>query len=157
MKGSSTSHHSHLCDPAVLTHETDKGVKEALPKQPEEREEPDTKETSLISSNCPSLSLLSESGSPIQPGQRSKQTNPTSSPWKIQRRDPDEYEKDRVGKYADYFKCNEILPIPKMLQKLESRIVSLVVTDLKTRRLIGLKKEGFEDLLQKAGVPCQYC
>ena len=41
-------------------------------------------------------------------------------------------------------------------QKLEPRIVSLVVTDLKTRRLIGLKKEGFEDLLRKVGVPCQY-
>ena len=31
-----------------------------------------------------------------------------------------------------------------------------MVTDLKTRRLVGLKKEGFEDLLRKAGVPCQY-
>ena len=61
-----------------------------------------------------------------------------------------------MGKYADYFKGNEILPIPEILQKLETRIVSLVVTDLKTRQLVGLKKEGFEDLLRKAGVPCQY-
>ena len=61
-----------------------------------------------------------------------------------------------MGKYAEYFKGNEILPIPELLQKLGPRIVSLVVTDLKSRRLVGLKKEGFEDLLRKAGVPCQY-
>ena len=61
-----------------------------------------------------------------------------------------------MGKYADYFKGNEILPIPEILQKVEPTIVSLVVTDLKTRRLVGFKKEGFEDLLRKAGVPCQY-
>ena len=45
----------------------------------------------------------------------------------------------------------EILPIPEIVQKLEPRILSLVVTDIKTRRLVGLKKEGFEDLLRKAG------
>ena len=61
-----------------------------------------------------------------------------------------------MGKYADYFKGNEILPIPGILQKIEPRIVSLVVTDLKSRRLVGLKKEGFEDFLRKAGVSCQY-
>ena len=61
-----------------------------------------------------------------------------------------------MGKYADYFKGNEILPIPEILQKLKPRTVSLVVTDLKSRRLVGLKKEGFEDLIRKAGVPCQY-
>ena len=69
---------------------------------------------------------------------------------------PEDYEKNRVGKYAEYFKGNEILPIPEIVQKLEARILSLVVTDLKTRRLVGLKKEGFEDLLRKTGVSCQY-
>ena len=61
-----------------------------------------------------------------------------------------------MGKYAEYFKGNELLTIPEILQKLESRIVSLVVTDHKTRRLVGLKKESFEELLRKASVPCQY-
>ena len=60
-----------------------------------------------------------------------------------------------MGKYADYFKGNKNLPIPEILQKLEPRIMSLVVTDLKTRWLVGLKS-GWEELLQKAGVPCQY-
>ena len=119
MEGSSpfTSHQSH--DPAVPAHEAEKGVKEALPKQSEERGEPETKETSLIGSNWPSLSLPSESGSPIQPEQGSKPASPTSPPWKIRQRDPEEYEQDRVGKYADYFKDNELLPIPEILQKLE--------------------------------------
>ena len=61
-----------------------------------------------------------------------------------------------MGKHAEYFRGNEILPIPEILSKLEPRIVSLIVTDLKTKRLVGLKKEGFEELLRKAGVPCQY-
>ena len=58
-----------------------------------------------------------------------------------------------MGRYAEYFKGNEILSIPDILQRLEPRIVS---SDIKTRRLVGLKKESFEDLLRKAGVPFQY-
>ena len=126
---------------------TDNQGKEALPRQSEE-----SQPSRLIGSNWPSLP--SESGSLIPPGQKSQHENP--SPWKIKQKRPDEYEKDRVGKYANYFKGNEILPIPELVEKLEPRIVSLVVTDLKTRRLVGIKKEGFEDLLRKAGVPCQY-
>ena len=113
-----------------------------------------TQVTSLIGSNWPSLP--SESGCPIPSGQRTKPESPSPSPWKILQKNPEDYEKDRVSKYADNFKGNEILPIPEILQKIEPRIVLLVVTDLKSRRLVGLKKEGFEDLLRKAGVPCQY-
>ena len=79
-----------------------------------------------------------------------------ASPWKIQQRDLEDYQKDRVGKYAEFFVGNEILPIPEIVKKVEPRIVSLVVTDLKTRRLVGLKRESFEDLLRTSGVPCQY-
>ena len=148
MQGSSSSDKqlsspSHHYVPAA----TDRQEKEALPRQSEE-----SQASSLIGSNWPFLP--SESGRPIPPGQKIQLENP--SPWKIKQKSLDEYEKDRVGKYANYFKGNEILPIPELLQKLEPRIVSLVVTDLKTRRLVGQKKEGFEDLLRKAGVPCQY-
>ena len=96
----------------------------------------------LIGSNW--SSFPSESVSPIPPGQRTKPESSSPSPWKIQQKNLEDYEKDRVGKYADYFKGNEILPIPEFLQKNEPRIVSLVVTDLKSRRLVGLKKEGFK-------------
>ena len=77
-------------------------------------------------------------------------------PWKSQQRGPEDYERDRVGKYAKYFKENEILPIPEIVKQLEPRILSLVISDIKTKRLVGLKKETFEDLLKKAGIPCQY-
>ena len=150
MEGSSSpSHSSHPCDPPSKVEKT-----EALPKQSEEQREPETPMISLIGSNWPSLPILDETDSPIQPGQKEKPPSPVS--WKIQTKSPEDHEKDRMGKYAQYFKGNEILPIPEIIEKLEPRILSLVVSDLKTRRLVGLKKEAFEDLLRKAGVPCQY-
>ena len=81
----------------------------------------------LIGSNWPLLLVPADSDSPIQPGQKSP------APWKVQQRGPDDYERDRVGKYAQYFVGNEILPIPEIVQALEPRILSLVVSDLKTR------------------------
>ena len=69
---------------------------------------------------------------------------------------PEDYERDRVGKYAQYFKGNEILPIPEVSKVLEPQILSWVVSDLKTRRLIGLQKDKFEKFLCTAGIPCQY-
>ena len=61
-----------------------------------------------------------------------------------------------MGRYAKYFKGNEILPIPEIVEKITPRVLSLVVSDLKTERLVGLNKEIFEELLRKAGIPCQY-
>ena len=71
---------------------------------------------------------------------RKKQPSPAKSPWKVDQKKPEDHEKKWVGKYAQYFKGNEILPIPEIIEKLEPRILSLVVTDLKTRRLVGLKR-----------------
>ena len=109
---------------------------------------------SLIGSNWPSLPIPDDpqvsEDSPIQPAQQS----PTA--LKGQQRGPDEYEKDRVGRFAKYFKGNEILPIPEIAEKIAPRVLSLVVSDLKTKRLVGLTKDVFEELLRKAGIPCQY-
>ena len=113
-----------------------------------------TKTTSLIGSNWPSLPIPDDpqvsEDSPIQPAQQS----PTA--WKGQQRGPNEYEKDRVGRFAKYFQGNEILPIPEIAEKIAPRVLSLVVSDLKTKRLVGLTKDVFEELLRKAGIPCQY-
>ena len=65
-----------------------------------------------------------------------------------QQKDPEDYENDRVGKYAQYFQGNEISPIPEVAKTIEPRILSLIATDLKTRRLTGLKKETFKELLR---------
>ena len=113
---------------------------------------------SLIGANWPSLPIPAESqdktnetqDSPIPPAQKS----PTA--WRGQQRGPDDYEKDRVGRYAKYFKGNEILPIPEIVEKISPRVLSLVVSDIKTKRLVGLNKDTFEELLRKAGIPCQY-
>ena len=129
------------------------------PKNDIDKTKQDSSQESLIGANWPSLPVPADSqrtipdatqDTPIQPAQKS----PT--PWKGQQRGPADYERDRVEKYAKYFKGNEILPIPELEQKLTPRILSLVVSDLKTKRLVGLKKETFEELLRKAGIPCQY-
>ena len=130
------------------------GCCSSTPSSPEVKKTKESKEqTSLIGSNWPSLPVPADSespDSPIQPGQKSP------APWKVQQRGPDDFERDLVGKYAQYFVGNEILPIPEIVEALEPRILSLVVSDIKTRRLVGLKKEAFEELLKKAGIPCQY-
>ena len=110
---------------------------------------------SPIGSNWPSLPIPGDTtetsqDSPIQPAQKS----PTA--WKGQQRGPEEHEKDRIGRFAKYFKGNEILPIPEIVDKIIPRVLSLVVSDLKTKRLVGVTKEVFEELLRKAGIPCQY-
>ena len=73
----------------------------------------------LIGANWPSLPIPAETqdksqestDSPIQPVQKS----PTA--WKGQQRGPEDNEKNRVGRYAKYFKGNEILPIPEIVEK----------------------------------------
>ena len=108
---------------------------------------------SLIGANWPSLPIPADTqsqDSPIPPAQKS----PTA--WKGQQRGPDDYEMDRVGRYAQYFKGNEILPIPEIAEKITPRVLSLVVSDLKTKRLVGLNKDSFEELLRKSGIQCQY-
>ena len=118
-----------------------------------------TSQESLIGANWPSLPIPADSpkttqettqDSPIQPAQKS----PTL--WKGQQKGPADYERDRVEKYAKYFKGNEILPIPELVEKLTPRTLSLVVSDLKTKKLVGLKRETFEELVKKARIPCQY-
>ena len=113
---------------------------------------------SLIGANWPSLPIPTDSQETqnSQDSQDSQTQQKRSTPWKGQQRGPDDFEKDRLGKYAKYFKGNEILPIPEIVEKLEPRILSLVISDLKTKKLVGLKKETFEEVLRKAGTPCQY-
>ena len=53
-----------------------------------------------------------------------------------------DYQRDRVEKYAEYFKQNEILPIPELVKAVEPKHLSFVVTDLRTRRLAGIKKRN---------------
>ena len=54
-----------------------------------------------------------------------------------------------------YFNDNIILPNPG-ISDLEPRILSLIVVDIKTRRLASLTNGVFEEPLQTAGIPTQY-
>ena len=99
---SQPSHLSRHSSPSRLNEPSSPGAekitKETLPKQSEERGEPETQASSLIESNWPSLPIASETDSPIQPGQEEKP--PSSASWKVRQKGPEDHEKDRVGKYA---------------------------------------------------------
>ena len=150
---------------------------EAFPGKPEEH----TRSQSP-SQNDRSASLVSTIGAdwlsrPVFPSQESVTPAPAASPislgqefmekpsetlttpvfCEIKRKTPEEYEKDRVGKYAQYFQGNTILPMPEM-EALKPRILSLVISDLKTRKLAGLRREDFGELLRINDIPCcRFC
>ena len=48
------------------------------------------------------------------------------------------------------------MPIPEVSKVLEPRILSLVVSDHKTRRLTERQNDKFEEILRTVSIPCQY-
>ena len=99
---------------------------------------------------------LSSSASTIPPAQKPKQTAVSWSSHCVNKKSPCDYARDRVEKYEKYFKDGEILPIPELVEAVEPKTLSFVVTDIKTKRLAGIKKETFEDLLKTASIPGKY-
>ena len=99
---------------------------------------------------------LSSSASTIPPAQKPKETTVSWSSHCVNQKNPSDYARDRAEKYANYFKEGEILSIPELVKEVEPKTLSFVVTDLKTKRLAGLKKETFEDLLKSANIPGKY-
>ena len=104
---------------------------------------------------------LSPSASTIPPTQKPPAT-PVSWSSQVQKKKkkkkktPSDHDNDRVQKYAKYFRDNEILTIPELVEAVEPHTLSFVLTDLRTRRLAGLKKETFEEVLKTAGIPGRY-
>lgn len=49
---------------------------------------------------------------------------------------------------ADSFKVNEFLTIPEALEAVNIRILSLLTSDVKTRKLIEVNRENMEDALK---------
>ena len=99
---------------------------------------------------------LSSSASAVPPAQKPKQTAVSWSSHCVNKKSPCDYARDRVEKYEKYFKDGEILPIPELVEAVEPKTLSFVVTDIKTKRLAGIKKETFEDLLKTANIPGKY-
>ena len=59
-------------------------------------------------------------------------------------------------KYEKYFEGNRIHPIPELIKEVQSKTISFVITDVRTRRLAGIKKDTFEELLRAADIPAKY-
>ena len=99
---------------------------------------------------------LSSSSNTIPPAQKPPVTTVSWSSHCLNKKSESDYERDRVKKYANYYKDWEILPIPELVEAVEPKTLSFVVTGQKTKRLAGLKKETFEDLLKTVNIPGKY-
>ena len=99
---------------------------------------------------------LSSSANTIPPAQKQKETTVSWSSHCVNKKFPSVYARDKVEKYEQYFKDGEILTIPELVEAVEPKTLSFVVTDIKTKRLAGIKKETFEDLLKTANIPGKY-
>ena len=74
----------------------------------------------------------------------------------VNKKSSSDYERDRVEKYASYLKDVEIQPIPELVEAVEPKTLSFIVSDLRTKRLSGLKKEIFEEILKTTNIPSKY-
>ena len=61
-----------------------------------------------------------------------------------------------MDKYAQYFKGHKILPIPELVVVVQLKTLFFIITDLRFRRLAGIKKDTFKELLKAAGIPARY-
>ena len=138
---------------------TDKNIRFFTPEAPSSPESSpdifkDISPPSKPEERWPALSQPSSSASSIQPAQKVPSL-PASWTTKI-KQNPKDYNKIRK-KYEKYLQGNRILPIPELVQEVQQKIISYVVTDLKTKRLAGIKKKNtFEGLLKAADIPAKY-
>ena len=93
--------------------------------------------------------------STIPPAQKVS-SMPVSWSTQTKKQTPKDYKKDRAEKYAQYFKGNRILPIPELVEAVQPKTLSLIISVIKTKRLAGVKKEKFEEILKAAGIPARY-
>lgn len=83
-------------------------------------------------------------------------SSPTVSPLKTKtvwyknrpRKKDAVYYTDQSGKFKESFKGNEFLTIPESLKAVNSCIVSMVTTDVKGSKLIGVSRQTKEEALK---------
>lgn len=61
------------------------------------------------------------------------------------------YEQQRE-KYEKYLNGNEFLTIPEALDSLNARIISLLTSDVKSWKLIGVSRETMEEILKSLNI-----
>ena len=108
--------------------------------------------SSKLEDKWPSLSSMASS---IQPAQKEPSMPASWTAQTTKKIPPQDHMKNR-GKYSQYFQGNKILPIFELVQEVQPKTISFVVTDLKTRKLAGLRKDTFEEILKSAGIPAKY-
>ena len=122
---------------------------------------PSATQTDIFDSLSPSSkpeegwpSLSGAAGS-IQPS-RSAPPVPSRRPAQIMKEVSPQNHVGNGEKYAQCFQGGRVLSISELVQEVQPKVASFVVTDLKTRRLVGLGVETFEELLKAAGIPAKY-
>ena len=104
-------------------------------------------------SMCPNWRFSTYSTSQKK-SRESTETNPGT--LRPQQNPTEEYDQNRQSKYVQYFQSNKILPILEYVQEMELSTLSLIKTDLRTRKLAGLMREEFEEQLKTTGIPSRY-
>ena len=90
----------------------------------------------------------------IPPGKKPPANSAMPVSWSIKKKSAEDREKDRVEKYALYFQGILILHIPEFGAAVEPKNLSFIITDLRTRRLAGLKKETFAGVVSPHRMSC---
>ena len=96
---------------------------------------------------------LSSSASAVPPAREQKQAAVSWSSHCVNGGSPCDCARDRVEEYEGYFRDGEVLPVPELVEAVEPGTLSFVVADVGTRRLAGIGREAFEDLLKAASIP----
>ena len=103
---------------------------------------PTKREERAVNTEWPALSVSSPKGTnetalssnQIQLGQKPREISSAAirpDSWKVYRKTPEDYERNRIGKYAPYFQGNVILLIPEVANVLQPLIALPVVFDIK--------------------------
>lgn len=59
-----------------------------------------------------------------------------------------EYYKNLKNQFGSFINGNEILPAPSLIETVNARKISLLTTDVKTRKLIAVKREVMKEALK---------
>lgn len=59
-----------------------------------------------------------------------------------------EYHKGLTGQLENFVSGNKLLPVPSLLETVNTRTISLLTTDIKTRKFLGFNREITEEVLK---------
>lgn len=68
-----------------------------------------------------------------------------------------EYYLEVSKKYQDFIAGNELLIIPSALEAITRRTIPLLTSDVKTRKLVGVNREGLKEVLKKISTLWSSC